>query len=240
MGLLKGHAEAKAPESLADRVVFASAARGNARKRSLIPTDCEPWVVRPAAEALAEPMVAGGVVLDLAREPIFDRDCDGEAFRRRLLAPECGSPHVRDDDADAAGNYPSAMRQPSLCLALALLGACAAPPAERPLLREAIHVLATQALGAERVNWERLQRKFEARIPASGGMTEERAAIHLAVAELGDPHARYFEPAPGASAERTETAAGAAPGKRAGPVSRSSSELEGSDGTGQGTPSDAA
>jgi hypothetical protein len=81
----------------------------------------------------------------------------------------------------------------------ALLGACAAPPAERPLLREALHVLATQPLGRERVDWEALQRELEAEIPADGGLVEERAAIHLAVARLGDAHARYLEPVPPAA-----------------------------------------
>lgn len=105
------------------------------------------------------------------------------------------------------------MRPLRTWLTLALLGACAAPPAEHPLLREAIRVLATQPLGSERVNWEALQRELEAGMPADGGLAEERAVIHLAVARLGDAHARYFEPAPSASAEPSEQAVEDAPGE---------------------------
>ena len=89
------------------------------------------------------------------------------------------------------------------CLMLLLTGACVAPrpeeappPPKAPLLREAIAVLSTQALSGERVDWQAVLARLESDLPQTPSIEDERAAIHAAVALLGDAHARYFEPPP--------------------------------------------
>lgn len=86
----------------------------------------------------------------------------------------------------------------ALLLIGAAVAACqqpAAPPERGALLREAIAAISAQALGAERVDWPAVQAELEAALPARATLADEREAIRAAVARLGDPHARFFEPA---------------------------------------------
>lgn len=66
------------------------------------------------------------------------------------------------------------------------------PPTAHSLLHEAITVLATSALGNQRVNWTDVEQELSASMPHDGAPESAYDAINAAVKRLNDPHARFM------------------------------------------------
>lgn len=78
------------------------------------------------------------------------------------------------------------------------LAACTADrtpkPSARGLLREAIHILATQPIGRDRVDWSRLSTDLEITVASDAPPAAAHPLIRNAVSRLNDPHSRFIPP----------------------------------------------
>lgn len=78
-----------------------------------------------------------------------------------------------------------------------LSGCSSTAPASRSareLFREAIHVLSTQPLGRERVDWARVAAELEITVASDAPLTAAYPLIQNAVGRLGDRHSRFVPP----------------------------------------------